>query len=90
MSEKLPTWKEKCGCVVDCYRYHKICATHKKEFDEVHDRWTADKKRSDAERDAREAAEVGPAGVTGAVGPGPCPKGSPAPEVKEGDLTSLM
>jgi hypothetical protein len=60
MSDKLPSWKvidadgKTCGCVVDAFRYLKICAKHQKIFDEVHEEWTADYKRIRKDIDSRQ------------------------------------
>ncbi len=53
MSE-VSKWKLECGCWIDSFRYHKICAKHETEFNEVHTRWTADKVRLDKEKEERE------------------------------------
>lgn len=64
--EKTVTWKledsegKKCGCVVDHLRYHKMCAVHEAEFKEIHDRWTADKIRTDKEREEKETLKKTP------------------------------
>jgi hypothetical protein len=44
------TWKEDCGCIVDTFRYHRMCSRHQTESDEIHNRWAADKKRLEEAR----------------------------------------
>jgi len=48
---KLPEWKEDCGCLVNTYRYVKMCAKHEKENRAIHERWNEDKKRLEKERE---------------------------------------
>lgn len=50
--EKEPQWKlDDCACVVTSTRYIKTCTKHEAEWQEVHDRWTADKIRMEKERE---------------------------------------
>jgi hypothetical protein len=42
----------KCGCYTDPKGYLKMCAPHHAEWQEVHDRWTADHNRTPEEWDA--------------------------------------
>lgn len=51
-------WKQPCGCWLDATRYHKMCAKHEADWQEIHDRWAADKIRMDKAKAERELLKV--------------------------------
>lgn len=45
-------WKlDDCACLVTTTKYIKMCAEHEREWQKIHEKWSAEKKATEKERD---------------------------------------